>query len=544
MFEYIGRHSNVLEMANSCDNDLTAISLGAAELPGYGLLFEEREHLLQTIHLSLREFLLDANRSGSYAANVGRGHLILTQSCLQIMLGRTTGPTLAYALRHGHVHLTSVLSEFTVDSIGVVRNWFSAWLKPRFGARAMECDEAEPNLEPADAPPVQPPQLEKTEQLAFQLHSGAIIYTARDFLDAAKLLQYMELLTVSTSDGLTVAGVQALTDDDLLRAGIKKEFHRKRFLRMAKQMLHVGDIGARTSHVDANAQMSRCPRELELEPELSELEPEPELEQELEADRNVKSPRCYKLSLWRARGAVANWLERQAAHGRSKLLAPELLSLEEKLFKWSQDDPQEWIRAFWQLIQHLRWGIGAFWAPHYDTNQTIARAMFAANLCANGPLHLSEASTKLGTHRMCLPMRVGISPTLHQFLGHTGSVMSASFSHDGEKVVSASEDNTVRIWSAVTGECEQTLAGNTGSVYSASFSHDGEKVVSADWKTVRIWSAMTGECEQTLAGHTGWVYCASFSHDGEKVVSASEDNTVRIWSAVTGECEQTLAGHT
>ena len=85
----------------------------------------------------------------------------------------------------------------------------------------------------------------------------------------------------------------------------------------------------------------------------------------------------------------------------------------------------------------------------------------------------------------------------------TNSVGSASFSPDGEKIVSASDDNTVRIWSAVTGECEQSLAGYTGCVMSASFSPDGEKVVSASYdNTVRIWSAVTGECEQIVAGHT------------------------------------------
>ena len=61
---------------------------------------------------------------------------------------------------------------------------------------------------------------------------------------------------------------------------------------------------------------------------------------------------------------------------------------------------------------------------------------------------------------------------------------------------------------------------------------------------LRIWSAVTGECERTLAGHTFFVYSASFSHDGEKVVSASSDTTVSIWRVATGECEHTLAGHT
>eukprot|EP01043_Picozoa_sp_COSAG02_P033365 COSAG02_NODE_2273_length_9263_cov_10.296377_1_plen_780_part_10 len=314
----------------------------------------------------------------------------------------------------------------------------------------------------------------------------------------------------------------------------------------------VNEIAAITTGEFFSSRMEPQPKlEVELEPDLElqpepepELEPDSEPELELEVHAIAKLPVSYKLSSWQARGVVADWLERQAAHGRSKLLVPELLSLEEVLVKWSQDNPKAWIRALRQLVQELRWGIGTFWAAHYDTSPARARAMFVANVCGNGPLYLSEANARLGAHRMCLPMRVAISPTIHQLMGHSDDVNSASFSPDGTKVVSGSHDQTVRIWDAVTGECEQTLQGHSSHVTSASFSPDGTKVVSGSHdRTVRIWDAVTGECEQTLQGHSSYVRSASFSPDGTKVVSGSHDQTVRIWDAVTGECEQTLQGH-
>jgi WD40 repeat protein len=43
--------------------------------------------------------------------------------------------------------------------------------------------------------------------------------------------------------------------------------------------------------------------------------------------------------------------------------------------------------------------------------------------------------------------------------GHAGGVTSVAFSADGSKVVSGSDDKTVKIWSADNGEVLQTLSG-------------------------------------------------------------------------------------
>jgi WD40 repeat protein len=57
-------------------------------------------------------------------------------------------------------------------------------------------------------------------------------------------------------------------------------------------------------------------------------------------------------------------------------------------------------------------------------------------------------------------------------------VRSVAFSQDGSRVVSGSDDNTVRIWNVTTGGVEAELKGHTHWVISVAFSQDGSRVVS------------------------------------------------------------------
>ena len=80
---------------------------------------------------------------------------------------------------------------------------------------------------------------------------------------------------------------------------------------------------------------------------------------------------------------------------------------------------------------------------------------------------------------------------------------SAAFSPDGSRIVTASEDQTARIWNPVSGKVIATLGGHWDRVLSAAFSPDGSRMVSASWdKTLRIWDAKTGKYVLTLHGHT------------------------------------------
>lgn len=110
----------------------------------------------------------------------------------------------------------------------------------------------------------------------------------------------------------------------------------------------------------------------------------------------------------------------------------------------------------------------------------------------------------------------------------------------GSRIVSGSDDNTLRVWNAITGKHLRTLIGHTGGVWCSQF--DGSTVVSGSTdRSLRVWDADSGLCRHTLQAHTSTVRCMAMT--GDIVVSGSRDSTLRVWNIESGECLQTLQGH-
>ena len=78
-----------------------------------------------------------------------------------------------------------------------------------------------------------------------------------------------------------------------------------------------------------------------------------------------------------------------------------------------------------------------------------------------------------------------------------------------------------------------------------AFSPDGQRLASAsEDQTVKIWDSATGKELFALKGHAGWVASVAFSPDGQRLASASMDQTVKIWDSATGKELFALKGHT
>ena len=126
--------------------------------------------------------------------------------------------------------------------------------------------------------------------------------------------------------------------------------------------------------------------------------------------------------------------------------------------------------------------------------------------------------------------------------GHTSSITSVAVA-DG-RVASGSEDTTVRRWNLTTGKCDRVLQGHTNVVTSVAGALNGRIISGSLDETVRVWYATMGECERVLQGHKNPIHCVAIAPNG-RILSGSGSliNTVRVWNMVSGACEHEFGGH-
>jgi len=128
--------------------------------------------------------------------------------------------------------------------------------------------------------------------------------------------------------------------------------------------------------------------------------------------------------------------------------------------------------------------------------------------------------------------------------GHSASVRGVAVTADGKRAVSAFGDNTLRVWDLETGGALRTLVGHASHLNGVAVTPDGKRAVSAsDDKTLKVWDLETGRALHTLVGHSLPVFGVSVTPDGQRAVSASDDKTLKVWDLETGRALRTLEGH-
>jgi WD40 repeat protein len=133
-------------------------------------------------------------------------------------------------------------------------------------------------------------------------------------------------------------------------------------------------------------------------------------------------------------------------------------------------------------------------------------------------------------------------------------MMSAAYSPDGARVVTANGDKTPKLWEAATGRLVAALAGGHERVYAASFlPAAGALLTVGVFAEIDLWDAATGAHRAQLArkrGKRNFVFTVerdggpvAVSRDGRLVAAHVEDerkDVFKIWDASDGRALATV----
>ena len=355
----------------------------------------------------------------------------------------------------------------------------------------------------------------------------------------------------------------------------KRHYDNGRPLLLGKEQFDLINSQREFLHLDADAE-----KLLQLSQDRSEAEArekEAQRQRELEAARKLSRRAKWIMAVGAAAiilAIIAGWFgrlaeirreeaEQQARRARSGQLAAQaqvvltsgqsqadslalMLAREAVLTTWKQD------RSFTiEADATLREAV--FQAPAW--HMTLPRRRHTGVIWAVAFSPDGQAVVSASGDQTARLWDVATGLELRRFIGHTEEVLATSFSPDGQLVATAGGDHSARLWDTATGAEIRRFDGHQDFVRSVVFSPDGHMLLTAsDDQTARLWEAATGKEIRRFEGHTNFVWVAAFSPDGRLIVTTSgnptrfgpttDPRTVRLWNARTGEEIRHFKGHT
>ncbi len=184
---------------------------------------------------------------------------------------------------------------------------------------------------------------------------------------------------------------------------------------------------------------------------------------------------------------------------------------------------------------------------HHDAVNALAWSPDLFNGSSDGPSDAQYVASASNDKTVRIwKAHTGEDITIYK--SHSAAVRAVAWApSSGKYIASAGADKTVQVWDPTQGNNPPivTFRGHSDIVNALAWSPDGNYIASASAdKTVQVWYATIGaNALITYTGHKESVNSVAWSPDGSRIASTSNDGTVRVWNARDGSDIFTYTGH-
>eukprot|EP01133_Synstelium_polycarpum_P010252 gene10252-11954_t len=118
---------------------------------------------------------------------------------------------------------------------------------------------------------------------------------------------------------------------------------------------------------------------------------------------------------------------------------------------------------------------------------------------------------------------------------------SATFRADGRLVVVGGDEPTVRVYNAETRNCLRKLRGHTGPVHVVRFVGKSRVISASNDRSVRLWDIDTGEQTAIVGYHSDQIRALAGHPTNENMwLSGAYDHKIKVWDISTNKCVHTF----
>ena len=161
---------------------------------------------------------------------------------------------------------------------------------------------------------------------------------------------------------------------------------------------------------------------------------------------------------------------------------------------------------------------------------------FVSEVCLTKDSRFAFSASWDGTVRL---WNVANGRTVSKLIGHTKDVLSVALSADDRQIITGGLDKQIKIWNTRS-ECKHTVDKDmhTDAVSCVKFYYKSDPaicVTASHDNTIKVWNNVYMNLMHTFNGHKAQINTLDMVHNSNYLASGSRDGTIMVWDLVNGK---------